>query len=103
MGGEGKPSHTPNYRVIDQGKDHLSHIEIVDGKFRGVVYMYGSVGLEDSDGEVRLKFVTQVVSKPWRLMFTSLKTNDLFTDVTGRILVELMAKVAADPDNILVA
>lgn len=94
-GGGNSPT---NYEIIDAGKDQISIVHILDGKFRGVQFRFGEVALEDG----RLSFKTEFVKKPWRLMFTNLKENDLFTEVSGNILVHLIQTNANECHNFLV-
>lgn len=54
------------------------------------------------DGEPRLSFVTDILKKPLRLMFVNLKENDLFTEVSGDILVDLMQRNAQEYNKFLV-
>lgn len=99
--GEGKPSPT-NYTIIDPGADQLAIVKITDGKYRGVQMRFGKVGfIEDNDG-VRLSFTTDIIKKPWRLVFVDLKKDDLFTVVSGDILVDLMQKNAQEYNKFLV-
>lgn len=94
-GGGNSPT---NYEIIDAGKDQISVVHILDGKFRGVQFRFGEVALEDG----RLSFKTEFVKKPWRLLFINLKENDLFTEVSGNILIHLMQKNANECHNFLV-
>lgn len=95
IGGGNSPT---NYTIIDAGADQISIIKIESGKFRGVQFRFGGVGFTDSS----LKFTTEIIKKPWRLMFINLKTDDLFTDVTGNILLDLMSKNANECQKFLV-
>lgn len=94
-GGGNSPT---NYRLIDPGLDQIVIVEITSGKYRGVQFRFGKVAFDD----MRLSFTTEIVRKPWRLFLRDLSKDDLFTQVSGDILVELMPKSASDCYNILV-
>lgn len=94
---EGQPSHT-NYKIIDPGADEISVVCITDGKFRGVKFRFGAVSFNDG----LLSFRTEIIRKPLRLLFTNLKENDLFTEVTGNILVDLIQANANECHKFLV-
>lgn len=91
-----------NYRLIDPGQEMISLIEITHGEFRGVRFRIGKVGVVENDGVCRLSFTTEIMKKPWRLLFKSLKENDLFTEVTGNILLDLMQQNAQEYNKFLV-
>lgn len=95
--GEGQPSPT-NYEIVDPGEHEISIIRIMEGKFRGVEFRFGSVSLT---GE-RLSFRTEIVKKPLRLLLVNLKKSDLFTEVTGNILVDLIQANANECHKFLV-
>lgn len=98
-GGGNSPN---NYAIIDPGADQLAIIKITSGKFRGVQFRFGKVAINEVDGEPRLSFVTDILKKPLRLMFVNLKENDLFTEVSGDILVDLMQRNAQEYNKFLV-
>lgn len=98
-GGGNSPN---NYTIIDPGADQLTIIKIISGKFRGVQFRFGKVAVHEVDGEPRLSFMTDILKKPLRLMFANLKENDLFTEVTGDILVDLMQRNAQEYNKFLV-
>ncbi len=98
----GGVSSPVNYKIIDPGSDQLAIIEITEGKFRGVQFRIGKVGVHLDNGEPRLSFTTDILKKPWRLLFVNLKENDLFTVVSGDILVDLIQQNAQDYNKILV-
>ena len=77
-----------NYELIDPGEGQISIIHILEGQFRGVKFRIGKVSWEWSDDAPRLIFTTDILKKPWRLFFNDLKNNDLFTEVSGRILLD---------------
>lgn len=91
-----------NYRIIDPGEDQLAIIKITAGKFRGVRFRFGKVAMNIVDGEPRLSFTTDILKKPWRLFFTDLKENELFTEVSGDILVSLVQQNAQEYNKFLV-
>lgn len=98
-GGGNSPN---NYKIIDPGKDKLAIVEITSGQFSGVRFRFGKVAVNEVDGEPRLSFVTDILKKPWRLLFTDLKENDLFTGVSGDILVDLIQQNAQEYNKFLV-
>lgn len=91
-----------NYELIDPGEDQISIIHILEGQFRGVKFRIGKVSWEWSDDIPRLIFTTDILKKPLRLLFNDLKKNDLFTEVSGHILLDLMQKNAQEYNKILV-
>lgn len=98
-GGGGSPV---NYELIDPGEGQISIIHILEGQFRGVKFRIGKVSWEWSDDIPRLIFTTDILKKPLRLLFNDLKKNDLFTEVSGHILLDLMQKNAQEYNKILV-
>lgn len=100
VGGGGNSPN--NYAIIDPGADQLAIVKITSGKFRGVQFRFGKVAFHEDGEDVRLFFVTDVLKKPWRLMFVNLKENDLFTEVSGDILVDLMQRNAQEYNKFLV-
>lgn len=98
-GGGNSPN---NYTIIDPGEGQLAIINITAGKFRGVRFRFGKVAMNIVDGEPRLSFTTDILDKPWRLLFTDLKENELFTEVSGDILVSLMQQNAQEYNKFLV-
>ncbi|WPJ72143.1 hypothetical protein DEEACLCL_00126 [Salmonella phage CRW-SP2] len=95
--GEGQPSHT-NYEIIDPGANEISIIRITEGKFSGVEFRFGNVSFSGD----RLSFKTEIVKKPLRLFFVSLKKSGLFTEVTGNILLHLIQTNIAECNKFLV-
>lgn len=91
-----------NYELIDPGEGQISIIHILEGQFRGVKFRIGKVSWEWSDDIPRLIFTTDILKKPLRLLFNDLKKNDLFTEVSGHILLDLMQKNAQEYNKILV-
>lgn len=100
VGGGGNSPN--NYTIIDPGADQLAIVKINSGKFRGVQFRFGKVAFTEDGDRLRLSFVTDILKKPWRLMFANLKENDLFTEVTGDILVDLMQRNAQEYNKFLV-
>lgn len=87
-----------NYEIIDPGEDQIAIIQINTGRFRGVQFKIGKVGFTESG----LSFQTEIVRKPWRLWYLNLSKNDLFTQVSGDILVELIQRNAQEYNKFLV-
>ena len=88
-----------NYQIIDPGEDQISIIQVDSGYFRGVQFRIGKVGMSEAGA---LSFTTEIMKKPWRLWFVSLKKNDLFTQVSGDILVDLIQRNAQEYNKFLV-
>lgn len=86
------------YRIIGNDPDKLAMVEILDGRFAGVKLYFGSVAFDDGI----FSFTTQIVYKPWGLFFTRLKTNKLFTIVTGNILRDMILKSTSTAQDFLV-
>lgn len=78
----------PSYRISPEDPDRISSVTITSGRFRGVEVYFGAVSIDQGV----LSFRVNVVKKPLRLFFYRLKTNKLFTEVTGDILTDMMLK-----------
>lgn len=75
-------NRTPKYQLCDDTGGFLAPILITSGKFKGVKFIIGNVCIKDNT----LKFKTEVFEN-------RVKTEqdpDLFTKVTGDILMELI-------------
>ena len=81
----------PEYKVVVNSKDGENGIEIVGGKFDGVIYAYGEVQFtEVNEGEPPTINFTRAVRKcPDDLKETISEDKD-FNQIMGDILIELL-------------
>ena len=81
----------PEYKVVVNSKDGENGIEIVGGKFDGVIYTYGEVQFtEVNEGEPPTINFTRAVRKcPDDLKETISEDKD-FNQIMGEIIIELL-------------
>ena len=81
----------PEYKVVVNSKDGENGIEIVGGKFDGVIYTYGEVQFtEVNEGEPPTINFTRAVRKcPDDLKETISEDKD-FNQIMGDILIEML-------------
>ena len=81
----------PEYKVVVNSKDGENGIEIVGGKFDGVIYTYGDVQFtEVNEGEPPTINFTRAVRKcPDDLKETISEDKD-FNQIMGDILIEML-------------
>jgi hypothetical protein len=72
------------YEIIDKGADSFHHIRLAGhSRFPEVVYQYGSVKLQEVEGELKVSFEYEVFENPEEVDTNSKE----FIDYLGNILV----------------
>lgn len=87
---KGASASLPEY-LVTAYDDKISLVEIVTGKFAGVKYRYGKVGFSEVGSGVKLSFTTEIYEHPPKF-----KNDELFTQVSGDILVAILEKNKED-------
>ena len=73
------------YNIIENDGDGNSHIEIDEGRFKGIAIQYGVVRLEEKDNNLLLNFDYEVVKG------TILESEaEEFRNVVGTLLVQFL-------------
>ena len=78
-----------DYEFFDMPDSDLTGIRLLVGDYRGVIYMYGSVGIEEKGVIASLKFDYKIVN-PGNHPGESLQSDDKFVTIIGDILRELL-------------
>lgn len=81
-----------DYSFTDFGRYGVG-VEILTGKFKGVIYSYGKVSFEEVDGNGVLHIEFEVIDP---LKFNDLKENCEFITIIGDILTGILMKQGAD-------
>ena len=82
----------PQYKVVVNAKDGENGIEIVGGKFDGVIYTYGEVQflpVEEDDAPPTINF-TRAVRKCPDSMKETISDDKEFNQIMGDILIEML-------------
>ena len=81
----------PQYKVVVNAKDGENGIEIVGGKFDGVIYTYGEVQFtEVKENEPPTINFTRAVRKCPDDLKETISTDKEFNQIIGYILIELL-------------
>ena len=81
----------PEYKVVVNSKDGENGIEIVGGKFDGVIYTYGEVQFtEVNEGEPPTINFTRAVRKCPDSMKETISEDVEFNQIMGDILIEML-------------
>ena len=81
----------PQYKVVVNAKDGENGIEIVGGKFDGVIYTYGEVQFtEVKENEPPTINFTRAVRKCPDDLKETISTDKEFNQIMGDILIELL-------------
>ena len=82
------PKEGEVYEFADlDGVEKLTAIKIIKGKFEGVVYHYGKVGVVDEDPP-RIQF-EYFLDEPGNFSFDDLQSNKKFDTLMGDILISI--------------
>jgi hypothetical protein len=73
------------YNIVENDGDGNAHIEIGEGKFKGIAIQYGIVRLEEKENNLVLNFDYEIVKGT---LFESEKEE--FKDVVGTLLVQFL-------------
>jgi len=73
------------YNIIENDGDGNAHIEIAEGKFKGIAIQYGVVNLQEKENNLVLNFDYEVVKGE---LFPSEKEE--FNNVVGNLLVQFL-------------
>lgn len=82
----------PEYKVVVNSKDGENGIEIIGGKFDGVIYTYGEVQflpVENEDEPPTINF-TRAVRKCPDSMKETISEDVEFNQIMGDILIEML-------------
>lgn len=74
-----------NYNIIENDGDGNAHIEIAEGRFKGIAIQYGVVNLEEKDNNLVLNFNYEIVKGQ---IFES--ETEEFNNVVGNLLVQFL-------------
>jgi len=81
----------PEYKVVVNSKDGENGIEIIGGKFDGVIYTYGEVQFtEVNEGEPPTINFTRAVRKCPKDLEETISDDKEFNQIMGDILIELL-------------
>lgn len=92
------------FRVVENPHENEAAIEIIDGEFKGLVYQYGKVQMEDGRPHLNFERTIRRLPDSEEELDNLLNNNDLNT-LIGDILVELLEsqvnkeQVNIDGDN----
>lgn len=74
-----------NYNIIENDGDGNAHIEIAEGRFKGIAIQYGVVNLEEKDNNLVLNFNYEIVKG----QILESETEE-FNNVVGNLLVQFL-------------
>lgn len=80
-------SDIPNYGVIDNGPNKVSHVSIESGEYTGLIVQYGCVSIEEHEDNCKIIFDYNIISNPNHYV----EDHDMITEL-GRVLTDLMNK-----------
>lgn len=84
---------TPLYEIVEHPSlENSAAVQILDGKYQGVVYRYGTVAFSDPDPiteEVSIKFDWEVVEAD---EFPELEESQEFTDIVCDVLNTILER-----------
>ena len=91
------------YAYVQRDGDDFTCIKLLEGKYKGIIYKYGKVGVhpeaeEDEQGRLPLAFDYTVVRNPNDL---DLLDNQAFIDYIGDILIELLDEQLKNGNSIV--
>jgi len=88
------------FRVVENPHENEAAIEIIDGEFKGLVYQYGKVQMEDGRPHLNFERTIRRLPESGEELDNLLNNNDLNT-LIGDILVELLeSQVNKEQGNI---
>ena len=81
----------PEYKVVVNSKDGENGIEIIGGKYDGLIYTYGEVQFtEVNEGEPPTINFTRAVRKCPKDLEETISDDKEFNQIMGDILIELL-------------
>jgi hypothetical protein len=87
------PVENTDYVFVDDPMDPLtSAIKLCTGIFTDVVYKYGKISLNPSDGFCNFGFVYHVLYNPKNLDKINLDSNSEFKNHIGDVLVDVLSQ-----------
>ena len=92
-----------DYDIPEDDKDKFARIEILEGKYKGLIYHYIKVGFEEQDKDGKggvLKFSYDVDKAPEGINVDLLSESDkiYFDNILGDNLVHIIENKKKDPD-----
>ena len=73
------------YNIIENDSDGNAHLELAEGRFKGIAIQYGVIKLEEKENNLLLNFDYEIVKGT---LFESEKEE--FHNVVGNLLVQLL-------------
>jgi hypothetical protein len=73
------------YNIIENDSDGNAHLELAEGRFKGIAIQYGVIKLEEKENNLLLNFDYEIVKGT---LFDSEKEE--FHNVVGNLLVQLL-------------
>ena len=83
------PKLNKDYEFHNLDDSDLTGIRLLTGDYRGVIYLYGRVGIEEKGAIAALQFDYNVIN-PGNHTIESLQSDDKFVTIIGDILRELL-------------
>lgn len=84
-----KKSKNPKYRFQDSPQGDATWVEIIDGKYAGIIYTYGGVKMDMDSGLPKLSFGFTVLHSGEHDI-DHLNSDEEFVTVMGDILTEII-------------
>ena len=81
-----KTKQIPTHDFIISEDDNLIKIVLKDGEYKGVIFTYGKVKIDEKDDECHLSFEYDVLESP----FGDLTKDENFKNTLGDLLVSMI-------------
>ena len=92
-----QPNQPPKYRYVDEVKDGNIPIQIIDGKFEGIMVRYDKVILEERNENLYFDYDYDVLKNPDDIEITD-ELRDIFTSILVSVMDEQITNMPDDFD-----
>ena len=89
---------TPKYRYADEVSDGNVPIQIIDGKFEGIMLRYDKVVLRHEDDGIHFDYEYEIASNPDDIDITGGDFRDTLTAILLSVLDEQISNIPDDLD-----
>jgi len=87
----------PKYRYVDEITEGNVPIEIMDGKYKGLMLRYNHVILTEKNEELRFDYDYEIIKNPDEVEMNQ-ELKDIFTSILVSVLDEQIYDMPADLD-----